>query len=41
MPLIPANAVDWVAEGLTGDGVHPNDLGYERMAQIVVEALAG
>jgi Collagen triple helix repeat (20 copies) len=41
VPLIPANAVDWVAEGLTGDGIHPNDLGYERMAQIVVEALAG
>jgi lysophospholipase L1-like esterase len=38
--IIPTHAIDFIAEGLTTDGVHPNDAGNERMAQVVVEALA-
>jgi lysophospholipase L1-like esterase len=39
--MIRTNAVDWAGENMTGDGIHPNDLGYERMALLVTEALAG
>jgi hypothetical protein len=41
VPVIASNSVDWTAEGLTNDGVHPNDAGYDRLAQVVIEALAG
>ena len=39
--VLPVHAVDYIAEPLTSDGLHPNDAGNERMAQIIVEALAG
>jgi hypothetical protein len=39
--VLPTHAIDFIAEGLTTDGVHPNDTGNDRMAQVVVETLAG
>ncbi len=39
--IIPTNAIDFISENLTTDGVHPNDAGNERMAQVVAETLAG
>jgi Collagen triple helix repeat (20 copies) len=41
VPMISTHAIDFIGEGLTTDGVHPNDTGNDRMAQVVVETLAG
>jgi len=41
IPDLPVHAVDMVGESLSADGVHPNDSGNERFAQIVAESLAG
>lgn len=38
--ILPVDALDWVNEGLLSDGLHPNDLGNDRLASLVVEALA-
>lgn len=39
-PVIPVAGLDWGAEGLIPDAVHPVDAGNLRYGQIVVEALA-
>lgn len=41
IPILPVTGVDWVNESLLSDGLHPNDAGNEKLAQIVIEALAG
>ena len=38
--VIPVG-LDWAAEGLFTDGIHPGDPGNMRLAQVVIEALAG
>ena len=37
--VLPIDALDWVNEGVLSDGLHPNDLGNDRLASVVVEAL--
>jgi lysophospholipase L1-like esterase len=39
--IVRTDGLDWSAEGLLTDGLHPNDAGFARMAQLVIEHLAG
>ena len=39
--MIPTHGADFVGEALYSDGEHPNDAGHDRMAQIIIEQLAG
>ena len=39
--IIPVHAVDFAGEGMTGDGLHPTDLGQDAVAQIITSHLAG
>jgi lysophospholipase L1-like esterase len=39
LPVVDYAGIDFVAEGLFEDGVHPNDRGHFRMAQVFCNAL--
>jgi hypothetical protein len=38
--VVPLDGIDWVGEGLLQDGLHPNNLGNDRYAQVVLETIA-
>jgi len=38
--ILPVDAIDWVGAGLLSDGLHPSDQGNDRMATVVINAMA-